>query len=635
MRCLFTLFVLLFVYVEGCKGTTRTVHLNKDVPIQEQLKDSNAIYIIDRIIDLNGETITIPKDSKLEFSRKSKLMNGTIIGGNTEITGFPTFENLRLKGTFTNNEFKVSWNTPHTMSDYIEDVMNLNETTVLYVDKDITLSDSKRYVNHLNLNGNGKIITNSDRFYITYGGCDIRNLIFHWNKGPFPEPKDNYNAVVIYSDLLLKDTIINIKIENVVADGGRYCSYFMKQYKSSIHPSLRTINKVENSQFINFTRGVIWTCGGSGNVTNCQFRDIGYESSSTLLDVTALRLGYSYKIGGKAKAIGYNVYNCTFNNIVAAYNQENDGRGLHGLLVYGDSIQVKNNIFRTLSTSFTEPINPGMDSEILYIKGSNNIIINNEFENGAGSSSDAVVTLKIAETEGNIIKGNYFYTSYNNSVFVKLGGRHHIIEGNIFKSTYGVSRKNLSYAIYLSHHNQDIGNESIKILDNVFSFTGDANYMAVYANRWGDITMIRNTFQNLNHLLKCNNRGGHVTIKDNTIILENIKCDENDIFVTLSGDADYQADIFNNNINMVGSKVGYFMWGSKYFFKDNKIALKNTSIGVMFRGKDAQIEVHNNVFSIDGKSTIIKPIILEGRVTPNYKIGGNKFVGRKKIQSLL
>lgn len=623
-KCFLMLFLIMCLF--SCESAEKVVSVKKNAPVQAQLKNPNVTYVIEDEVNLRGDTVYIPSNSMLQFKRGGALTNGTIKGNNTLIEGAPNFDKVRFIGAFKNQKYKTSWCSQDSMSDYIEDVMNLSDNSAIIVDCDITLADKKRYVNHLTLIGENKTVINSDRYNVTYGGAEISNLKFRWNKKPVIEPTDNYAAVIVYHHLLEKDTIINILIENVDADGGRYCSFFMRQYKSSIQPKLQAVNRIRNSSFCDFTRGAIWTCGGSGSVENCEFRDIGYDLSKKLWSVTALRLGYDTR--PKAKAIGYNVENCLFYNLVAAYNPDNDGRELHGLLAYGDSIVVRNNGFSTLSTSFSNATDTGRDSEMLYIKGSYNEIEGNSFENGAGAASDGVVTLKVGKTEGNVVRNNSFITSNTTSKFVYLGGHNHLIEGNEFMSSCSLTKDKYVFAIYLGHYDNVI--ESVIIRNNTFYFNGKTNYMAVYANQWEDLSLTGNVFNNLTKLLKCNNRNGRVVIKDNTFTIEAVKGSSEDCFIEIKGNGKYQAVIESNKFVFNNSTLGILLRGSNFRFGENQVLLNKSSLQALLHGSNTEIEVVNNTFTIDQSTVIRRKALIGVKETPNTIINGNVFTGSPK-----
>lgn len=627
MRVVVIFLIVFLMTIVGCKNQSNTIRFKKNIPLQEQFNKPNSTYLIDEAINLAGKTVTIPANSKVKFSQNGALINGIICGNKTQISGFPKFDRVRLKGSFVNKDFYASWCSSRSVSDFIADVMNISNQTALIVDCDITLNDQKRFVNHLILKGNNKTILNSDRYIVTYGGTEISNLKFRWDKAPLVEPQDNYHAVVLYSDLLLKDTTIITRIENVDADGGGYCSYFMKQSKGSIEPILQINNTVYNCSFSHFTRGAIVTCGGTGSFVKCQFRNIGYDKTKKLLSVSALRLGYSNKTP-KGLAIGYVVRDCLFSNIVASYNSKNDGRELHGLLAYGDSLEIKGNRFLTLSTSFDKTTDAGMDSEILYIKGSHNVIENNTFKDGAGSSSDGVVTLKVGATEGNVVRNNKFFLTCTGGKFLYLGGRNHIIEGNSFVSTFSVPSKKSYYSIYLGYSEENEGCESVVIHDNTFSFKEEANYTVIYANKWGDLTLTNNEFINPTRLLRFNKRAGAVAIKNNVIRINKIKAEAGDDFIGIYGSEKHHAEIVNNEFFVTNSQIGTFVLGSNYSFKGNKIVLNNSSLQALLRGKNTSMEIVDNRISIDGKTKIRQEAVVGEKAASKIVVKRNLITGR-------
>lgn len=620
------LLIIGVLLLTGCGSSSKVVVINGNRPIKEQMKHPGKIYKIDELADLNGSIITIPDRSTLQFGRHGVLKNGGLRGNNTTITGNPTFDNVRLSGSYVTTEFHASWCTAPSLPQFIEDVMNLGEETELVVDKNISLTDKKRQVDHLYLRGKNTTITNADKYYITRGGCDLQDLKFRWDKEPVQEPQDNYRAVIIYADILSKDTTVVVNLNHLDVDGGRYCSYFMRQAKSGLEPSMRIINTVRDCQFRHLTMGAIWTCGGSGEVIKTHFTDIGYDQSTALHGVTALRLGFNNTVH-RGKAIGYRVENCHFENIVAPYNDKNDGRGLHALLVYGDSTIVCNNTFRQLSTDFTKPTETGMDAEILYFKGSWNVIENNYFEDGAGSASDAVVTLKSIDSEGNVIRNNRFLTTVSNSKFIYVAGKSVEIEGNEFRNISTASSEDIAYAIYLGHHNENSGNERARIRNNTFSFSSTSNYMAIYANRWGNLYVVKNIISNPQRFLKSNNREGELIIKNNVINADKLRANTSNVFIEISSGGAIPAQISDNEFGMNNVVIGRLVQGSNYIFDNNKVNLQNVNMQSVLSGTDTNIKASNNTIEIDKKSNITRRVFVGEKSSSKITIKNNKITG--------
>lgn len=627
MRRLLPILTMAVLMLSGCETGSKVLAVQNNAPLKEQVSKSGMIYEINEAIDLRGSVVSLPSGVTLRFGKSGALKNGTLHGDKTSIIGHPTFNQVRLTGHYATTEFYASWCEDRAVPQFIEDVMNLGGETILVVDKDIVLTDKKRQVDHLYLKGKNTTVSNSDRYYITRGGCDLQNLKFRWTKGPLLEPRDNYNAVVLYTDLLQKDTTVAVTIKNVDADGGSYCSWFMRQGRNNIEAKLRTVNTLQDCRFRHFTMGAVWTCGGTGKIRSSQFTDIGYENPSVLCGVAALRLGNINTIP-RGSAIGYIVEDCLFENIVATYNNSNDGRGLHGLLVYGDSTLVRNNIFKRLSTSFSKPTETGMDSEILYFKGSWNVIDNNLFEDGAGTSSDAVVTLKYTESQGNIVRNNHFITTVSSSKFIYVAGKSVTIEGNEFRSTFESTTDNEAYAIYLAHHDANSGSEEATIRNNTFSFPRGSNYMAVYANRRGDLSIDDNTFENPRKLIKNNNREGCMIIKNNNIIVENQNGKATDNFIEIGAGESKPARICDNEFIVKDAILGVLVRGLNYSFSGNTIRLQNASIQTFLRGENTTIEAVNNTISIDNKTVITKGVIVGETASSKIKTKDNTIKGR-------
>lgn len=595
---------------------------------------SDNHYLISEPLDLSGGVMILPQNSILEFKDDGVLLNGTVVGNNTELVGKPRFQKTRINGSFRNQVFYSSWCSDSCASDFVEDVMNVSHESRLFVDTNVTLSDSKRRVDHLYIEGDGHTIMNSDRFFILRGGCELSDLVFRWNKRLKKDPIDNYNAVVVYSNLLQKDTTIIVRIRNVDADGGRYSSYFMKQYKSSISPSLQSNNYVENSRFVNFTRGAIWTCGGFGHVINCTFNDIGYESSSSIQSVFPLRLGYSATtLCGKA--IGYVVKGCDFMNIVAPYNQKNNGRELHGILAYGDSLHIQGNRFQVLSTTFSSVSDPGMDAEMLYIKGSYCIIEDNYFEDGAGSHSDGVITLKEGNTEYNTINNNVIINKRINSRQINIGGRNHIIEKNLFSTSVDDKGAVITHSIYLAHHEVDLGKESIRIADNVFEFSPKSSVMAIYANGWGRLIIENNAFKNPRILLKNNGRVDETRITNNSIELMHVLSDKSDYFISSTSINDSPLNLLNNSFYFCGVTLGRFISGNQYVLQGNIVRINNSRFDSLLRGSKSSIKVLNNVFYISDDTIVSRNAVIGEKRTESMLIEGNRFNSERVLKPYL
>lgn len=288
---------------------------------------------------------------------------------------------------------------------------------------------------------------------------------------------------------------------------------------------------------------------------------------------------------------------------MAPYNPENDGRELHGILAYGDSLEIRDNVFSSLSTSFSKSTDTGKDSEMLYVKGSYNLIENNRFENGAGASSDGMVTLKGEATKDNIVRNNHFISTAIPNRFVYLCGQNHIVEGNIFESLYSTPSEITYHALYLGH--REGVRESVTIKGNTFLFNKQTRYMAIYANGWGDISVLNNKFYNPTLLFKNFKRTGSITIQGNTVVVEGVVGESKNSFIMVSGDNGIPVLIENNDITCNSVSTGIMVNGSNIKFNSNRVVLNRTTVESVMYTSNSAFESLNNTYLFD-KSTIIK-----------------------------
>lgn len=109
-----TLVLVLLLSVLHVTGAyTKTIQIHNDLPLQEQMKEPNTIYVISGIMDLQGRTIVCPPGSILKIKRDCVVCNGVIEGYGTRIKadkrvrGF--LDNVIFSGSFSNNKSYLSW----------------------------------------------------------------------------------------------------------------------------------------------------------------------------------------------------------------------------------------------------------------------------------------------------------------------------------------------------------------------------------------------------------------------------------------------------------------------------------------------------------------------------------------------
>lgn len=141
----FLIFLFLFVfysplYAKVTNAQFVTVKLHKYRPLKNQLKKENTIYVINKKINLKGQTIIIPENSTLHFTGNGKMYNGTLIGNKTRIIADPylVLENVEIgrKGSWNNEYGYPEWfgasNQPTNDSKLaIQKAIDVSDTCVL------------------------------------------------------------------------------------------------------------------------------------------------------------------------------------------------------------------------------------------------------------------------------------------------------------------------------------------------------------------------------------------------------------------------------------------------------------------------------------------------------------------------
>ncbi|MCQ2281532.1 MAG: hypothetical protein MJZ99_02775 [Bacteroidales bacterium] len=599
---------------------------------ENKITKNGNVYLVKGLVDLKGQTFVFDKDAVLQFEG-GQIVNGTLVGNDTRINGHPQFGNVLLSGTFQNTDYYASWFSDKSMSKIVPMVMNLSLKTRFILDKDILMEDKKQMVSHVSLLGKSKhTITNCDRFYVTLGNTEIRDLNFRWNKASLDDPRDNYSAVVLYTDILKEKKTVSIKLSNITANGGGYCSFFVRQHGNSsvTTPLLQTQFEVTNCKFSRFTRGVIEIWGGSGKIKKCEFSNIGYELTNNLRSVSVLSLGSDDAPCSRVNNV--EISNCTFTNVAAAYSNKNDGRELHGILCKGDNIVISDSEFSRLSTRFTKTVDPGMDAEMIYIKGSNNKIQNNIIIDGAGSISDGVITLKRKTSISNKIFSNKCYLKSNFATFIYLAGRRHEISNNLFISEMGSPAKQ-SYFFYFKHHDEDEKDESVVLKKNIIKAQQDPNLSVVYANSWHNIEFLENEFNVSCQIVKANGSGCSRVFVDNIFNVVSAKGQSSlDLFSLIGCERTY---FQGNKFAIKNSNFKSIFNASNYSLLNNIFQIENTSLTFICKGAEGNIEVLNNTFNFSQNSTIKTPAFIgekQSNIVGKHIVRGNNVKGFSLVE---
>lgn len=137
MKKIAVLLTLLLVFQIGESATCTIIAIDSKKPITNQFCRENATYIIKEIIDLKGDTLSIPYNSTLCF-KGGELNNGIIIGHNTTIDSKErtVFRRTKFEGSFV-GIIKESW-FPLKYGKYLDNSFELNSALNL-----AHLSDNK------------------------------------------------------------------------------------------------------------------------------------------------------------------------------------------------------------------------------------------------------------------------------------------------------------------------------------------------------------------------------------------------------------------------------------------------------------------------------------------------------------
>lgn len=99
------LIIVIFVILLGFSSEAKTVTINPNKPLQKQFSKESATYKIKATIDLQGETITLPKNSILKFKKKGIVKNGALTGNYTKIVA-------KEKTIIDNISINGDWHVP-------------------------------------------------------------------------------------------------------------------------------------------------------------------------------------------------------------------------------------------------------------------------------------------------------------------------------------------------------------------------------------------------------------------------------------------------------------------------------------------------------------------------------------------
>ncbi len=138
-------FLIVLLFLQSTGAFSKTIRLSNDVPLQEQMTETNTTYVFKGTFDLGGQVISCPSGSCLKFKKGCLVLNGGFVGHNTRIkAGKRTkyfMENVMLSGLFSNDKSYLSW--WNVKEDVTSEVNSLTSSFDghIYLDREGTLSN--------------------------------------------------------------------------------------------------------------------------------------------------------------------------------------------------------------------------------------------------------------------------------------------------------------------------------------------------------------------------------------------------------------------------------------------------------------------------------------------------------------
>ena len=146
--------------IQNVSGVNKNILSSSQLPA---VKD-NTIFTVEYDFDLNGETITIPEDSILNFNGGS-IKNGNVVLDNTVFDGNVKFgDDVTFEGTCGNDVFKQSWfenNDVDAFLDFVQNVDSESDALTYEFTKGTyspTKKVSKETTKDINIIGNNAIL---------------------------------------------------------------------------------------------------------------------------------------------------------------------------------------------------------------------------------------------------------------------------------------------------------------------------------------------------------------------------------------------------------------------------------------------------------------------------------------------
>ena len=237
--------LLIFISYDCWGGKERW--LNPSKPLQQQLTKAGDTYIIKYVFDLQGESLTIPKNATLMFKEGGGFQNGTVVFNNTKLDGGPSIL-CKVAGTIINKELHVNWFIRDDNLDFLNaaDFYSIaNGHEIIFSNQIYTTSklmlDKKYYIKLKD----AKLIGNNATVRVVNNNEEIGSMF----------------ALIGCENLSMKDFIIDgaIAQDEKTVEGGRH-NISIKDSRNIELTNIRSVNALTDGFYIN--RGVSITLDG-------------------------------------------------------------------------------------------------------------------------------------------------------------------------------------------------------------------------------------------------------------------------------------------------------------------------------------------------------------------------------------
>lgn len=242
----------------------KNVLSGKNMLEQFQMNAPDTIYIIQYDYDLNGNTITIPQNSIIQFQGGS-ISNGTIIGNNTkvEISRGAFKENISFEGSFTNQDIYLDWFLlGDNYTDAIRNALKFYKRCLLST----KLPDTQIYsvvlpilhINNFLIDNINETITIDNNIHI------------------------NFDRTIFDGKGVIENLFIIEKALYITVGNGEFCNYTGKVFDCTTNNLDTAIVKFDKLRFQNCNTAIVFSDSAS---TNGGFYGCKFLRCNTCIDV--------------------------------------------------------------------------------------------------------------------------------------------------------------------------------------------------------------------------------------------------------------------------------------------------------------------------------------------------------------